>query len=161
MLPSMLCHAESLWSPLYRLYTWKLNYDPKIGDKKCGVIGNVLGNTMGNCGTFFWEHLEEQFGNLGNPLGISWEHDGNRLGTNEKNKKNSPSPKRKTLGHSKGVHAEPSHWLHETFNFQNCLSPLYLAWANIGRGTKKTVGHTILSMQREAICTLAYQWTCL
>jgi hypothetical protein len=109
---------------------------------------------MGNCGTFFWE-LGESFRYL---MGTWWEQIGNKW----KNlKKNSPSPKRKTLGHSKGVHAELSHWLHETFNFQNCLSPLYLAWANIGRGTKKTVGHTILSMQREAICTLAYQWTCL
>ncbi len=133
---SMHCHAESLWSPLYRLCTWKLNYDPKIGGKKCGVIGNVLGNTMGNCGTVIWEHLEEQFGNLGNTLGISWEHDGNRLGTNEKNKKVLP-PKEKSWDTLKGCIAEPSHWLHETFNFQNCLSPLYLAWANIGRGTKQ------------------------
>jgi hypothetical protein len=91
---SMLCHAESLWFRIYRLYTWKLNYGQKLGDKKCGVIGNVLGNSIGNCGTFFWEHLEEQFGNLGNPLGVSWEHYGNRLGTNEKNKK-IPPPKEK------------------------------------------------------------------
>jgi hypothetical protein len=26
------------------------------------------------------------------------------------------------------VYAEPSHWLHEIFYFQNCLSP-FLAWA--------------------------------
>jgi hypothetical protein len=69
-------------------------YGPKIGDKKCGVIGNVLTNTMGNCGTFFWEHFEEQFGNLGNPLGISREHDENRWGTNKKTKKSLPKKKK-------------------------------------------------------------------
>ncbi len=85
-------------------------------------------------------------------MGTDWE---------QMKKQKDPSPKRKKLGHSKRVHAEPSRWLHEPFNFQNCLSPLYLAWANISRGHKRTVGHTIPSMQLEAICTLPYEWTSL
>jgi hypothetical protein len=33
------------------------------------------------------------------------------------------------------VHDEPSRCLHETFYFQNCLSP-FLAWANWQEGHK-------------------------
>jgi len=52
---SMFCHA-SLWSPLplplpYNLYTWKLNHDPTIHNKKLSIIGNVLVNTLRT----FWE----------------------------------------------------------------------------------------------------------
>jgi hypothetical protein len=43
---------------------------------------------------FFGEHFEEQFGNLGEPLGISREHDENRWGTNEKTKKSLPKKKK-------------------------------------------------------------------
>jgi hypothetical protein len=53
---SMFCHAL-LWPtppstppfpPFpYNLYTWKLNHDPTIQDKKWNIIGNVLGNTLG------------------------------------------------------------------------------------------------------------------
>ncbi len=42
---SMHCHT-SLHPPLYNLYTWKLNHSQTIWDKKGGVIGNILMNTL-------------------------------------------------------------------------------------------------------------------
>jgi hypothetical protein len=39
-----------------------------------------------------------------------------------------PAPTQNLKG-KKSRHAEPSHWMHEIFYFQNCSSP-FLAWAN-------------------------------
>lgn len=42
---SMHCHI-SLQFPLYNLYKWKLNHSQIIWDKKEGVTGNILMNTL-------------------------------------------------------------------------------------------------------------------
>ncbi len=44
---SMFSHVSLLLCPFYNLYTWKLNHDVIIWNKKWGVIRNILGNTLG------------------------------------------------------------------------------------------------------------------
>jgi hypothetical protein len=64
--------------------------------------------------------LQMYWATLGNLLGTSWEHDENTLGTRKKNKKKSlpftsHCPEFLKKLDLSCVHAESSHWLHETF----------------------------------------------
>jgi hypothetical protein len=86
---------------------------------------STLGKPYGLKLRCYWECLWEQFGNLKNLVG-TWK-------TNKRTPLHPPPPpKRKKQGPS-WVHAELSHWLHETFISKTNLSP-FLACAN-GRGT--------------------------
>jgi hypothetical protein len=58
---------------LFSLYTWELNFEQIIWDKSELLLGT------------FWKQL----GNLGNPMGIHKEHDGN---TKKKKKQKIPTP---------------------------------------------------------------------
>jgi len=105
-----------LWAHLYR---WE-GEDFKGKTYGMGLMWGDIGNT-----------LEEHIGNLGKILGTHWELERNMLGTKEKFKKISPTPKlkrkKKNQGTLSACQALPlATW---DFYFQNCSSP-FLAWAN-------------------------------
>jgi hypothetical protein len=98
--------SAPLWSPsckiktnpgtnVFSVCTGELSFGKPYGIKpRC--YGNILGNAFGNLGTL-WE--------FENSLRTWWEH----IGKKEKIPVFPPPPSRSW------VHAEPSHWLHETF----------------------------------------------
>jgi hypothetical protein len=89
--------------------------------------------------------------NLGHLLGTLWEHDGNTLGMRKKQKIPPPHPSRRKNWTPSWVHAEPSHWLHETFISNTVcqhFSPGLLAGA-------QTVGH---SSKMKSCCRHSSPW---
>jgi hypothetical protein len=69
--------------------------------------GRTLGQTYGIKMRCYWEH----------PWGTHWEHEGNMVGTKEKNPPATQNLKAKKIK-ALWVHAEPSHWLHEISIFK-------------------------------------------